>query len=101
MDPQFKQLKFLDETVRLQTQTEVVRRMDQFTMSAEPSSHCASGAEPRPKKRKALDILLGAEEECHSTTTPSNELHQYLSEAPVSRNNNQVSWWKEQKHRFP
>ena len=50
VDPRFKQLKFLNETVRLQTQTEIVRRIDQYTISAEPSSHCASGAEPRPKK---------------------------------------------------
>lgn len=104
VDPQFKHLKFLDETQKITVHAEVVEKLKQYLMETDAQMNetdlTQEGPEPRPKKR-ALDILLGPEEQLNSTITPELEFQQYLSEVSASRDINPINWWKENCQRFP
>ena len=90
LDPRFRQLCFLTEEQRDLIQTELLLRNNEDE-STEP---------PSPKKNKtAFDFLLGEEDDaCTSFTT---EVSQFITEKPISHDNDALEWWKMNASRFP
>ena len=56
---------------------------------------CGSG-----KHLSALDILLGPEEVSQEPMSHGNELKSYMKEKPIPRNEDILSWWKANEHRY-
>ena len=99
LDPRFRNLKFLSDTLKTSVKEELKERVQQ--MQHDPEIDQDSQAlqdQPPPSKKTALDQLLGVEEE---ELESCMEVDTYLSGKPISRSTNPLEWWKENKTRFP
>ena len=108
LDPHFRHLSFLDVLVAEDVKDEVIKQMESnLSEEVARGNYPTTGTEPAAKKSKtALDFLLGEDESTSSTSATYNfstaqELDVFLSEKPVPRTINLLTWWKENSFRFP
>ena len=103
VDPRFKQLRFLNEGESESVKEEMTKRMDEVIMDITCTDDGDEVTQPTTKKRKtALDVLLGEEDESNTTTVDTrDELDMFFSERPVARKTNPIIWWRENFHRYP
>ena len=97
LDPRFKLPKYLDEHQTETVKSIIVERMDSFSTPSSPEDF--EVVPPSKKHETAFDLLLGVEE--ISTSSPLEELGQFLAEKVVSRKTNPLDWWKNNTHRYP
>ena len=93
LDPRFKQTKCLDT---LPVKDEIICHMALFS-PLQPDKETLCGSD---KHLSALDILLGPEEVSQEPTSHENELKSYMKEKPVPSNDDILSWWKANEHRY-
>ena len=99
LDPRFRNLKFLSDTLKTSVKEELKERVQQIQHDPEIDQDSqALQDQPPPSKKTALDKLLGVEEE---ELESCMEVDTYLSGKPISRSTNPLEWWKENKARFP
>ena len=100
LDPRFRNLKFLHDTMRADVKEELKARVQQTQNDQDQAPDVDLDFQDQPPltKKTALDKLLGAEEEKLESCI---EVDTYLSEKPISRSINPLGWWKENNTCFP
>ena len=118
LDPRFRKLKFLpaDDALKLQVQIQSfaldIKRKHKLLQAAVRQE--ASASSP-PKKRSCslLDTLLGSDSEGEDeenmdqedgdgdSETVRKEVMSYFGENPIPRDDNPLTWWKDNAIRFP
>ncbi|KAL4008530.1 hypothetical protein ACER0C_002382 [Sarotherodon galilaeus] len=118
LDPRFRKLKFLSLEDALKLQVRVQRealdlKREQRSQLQQEHVGQEASASPPTKKRSVLDTLLctdSEEEDCNENTDQGgdgeNEAEMkeallYFGEAPIPRDNDPLTWWKNNATRFP
>ncbi|CAI5661729.1 unnamed protein product [Oreochromis niloticus] len=118
LDPCFRKLKFLSPEDALKLQVTVQRealdlKREQRSQLQQEDVGQEASASPPTKKRSVLDTLLGTdseEEDCNENTDQGGdgeneavrkEALLYFGEAPIPRDNDPLTWWKNNAARFP
>nr|XP_054604938.1 E3 SUMO-protein ligase ZBED1-like [Nothobranchius furzeri] len=118
LDPRFRKLKFLSPEDALKLQVRVQKdaldlKREQRSQLQQATVGQEASASPPTKKRSVLDTLLGTdseEEDCNENIdqggdgeneTVRKEVLLYFGEAPIPRDNDPLTWWKNNATRFP
>ena len=98
MDPRFRKLKFLSNEQKEEVKTELLGRA-----SVDNVSVCVENIEgPSQKKKKtAIDILLGEENDDSIDDGCDTQLTEYLAEKPIPCDAQPLEWWKQNESQFP
>ncbi|CAM4611237.1 unnamed protein product [Leuciscus chuanchicus] len=120
LDPRFRKLKFLsaDDALKLQVQIQTVAldiRRKRRLLQAAVGQEASASSPPKKRSCSLLDTLLGTdsegedgnEENIHQedgdgdSETVRKEVLLYFGENPIPRDNNPLTWWKDNATRFP
>ncbi|KAL3971429.1 mitogen-activated protein kinase binding protein 1 [Sarotherodon galilaeus] len=118
LNPRFRKLKFLSPEDALKLQVTAQRealdlKREQRSQLQQEHVGQEASASPPTKKRSVLDTLLGTdseEEDCNENTDQSGdgeneavrkEALLYFGEAPIPRDNDPLTLWKNNAARFP
>ena len=104
LDPRFKALTFLPDTLRRAVWVEVKSRVDtqkRETEVTQPHTKAkASGPGDTSAKGSALQLLLGTSG-AKERIDEQHEVDRYQAEAKAADNISPLTWWKMNGHRFP
>ncbi|XP_051999013.1 E3 SUMO-protein ligase ZBED1-like [Xyrauchen texanus] len=120
LDPRFRKLKFLpaDDALKLQVQIQTVAldiRRKQRLLQTAVGQEASASSPPKKRSCSLLDTLLGTGSEGENGSeenmdqedgdgdreTVRKEVFLYFGENPIPRDNNPLTWWKDNAIRFP
>lgn len=120
LDPRFRKLKFLpaDDALKLQVQIQTLAldiRRKQRLLQAAVRQEASASSPPKKRSCSVLDTLLGTDPEGEDgneenmdqedgdgdNETVRKEVLLYFGENPIPRDNNPLTWWKDNATRFP
>lgn len=103
LNPRFRLVKFLTDEQRTVFKAELKKITEELDASSQSSDSADTPAPAPPatkRKKTAIDILLGEEEETADNTT-EDELAQYFTDKVAARDCHPLHWWEQNEFHFP